>query len=130
MAVRVRFPLRVLQKSSLLADSFFVLVRVTQSVGGVSGDLSLLDCCLPVQILVFAKRLCLKTSFHTSFHNHDNLRLQPSRCGCLSTAATVRFLVVIVGSMNFLVFRFPFSVFRLLALRKPAATVRFPIEVD
>jgi len=53
--------------------------------------LSLLDCCLLVQILVFAKRLCLKTSFHTSFHNHDNLRLQQSRCGHLSTAATVRF---------------------------------------
>ena len=40
MAVRVRFPLRVLQKSSLLADSFFVLVRGNQSVGGGVAELS------------------------------------------------------------------------------------------
>ena len=92
MAVRVRFPLRVQRcPTSYRSRAYLLLVRGNQSVGGVSGNLPLLDCCLLVQILVFAKRLCLKTSFHTSFHNHDNLRLQQSRCGHLSTAATVRF---------------------------------------
>ena len=46
MAVRVRFPLRVLQTefAILIADSFFRTRRVTQSVGGVSGDLSAWSC--------------------------------------------------------------------------------------
>ena len=42
MAVRVRFPLRVLQKFAFYKADFFRTRRVTQSVGGVSGDLSAL----------------------------------------------------------------------------------------
>ncbi|MBE6194940.1 MAG: hypothetical protein E7140_04325 [Rikenellaceae bacterium] len=54
-----------------------------------------------MQILVLVLRLCLKINFHTSPHNHDNLRLQQTRYGLLSTAATVRILLVKICILNF-----------------------------
>ena len=44
MAVRVRFPLRVLQKFAFYEADFFVLVRVTQSVGGGVAEVSAIVC--------------------------------------------------------------------------------------
>ncbi len=47
MAVRVRFPLRVLQPEFAIYDSglwFFVLVRGNQSVGGGMAELSAIVC--------------------------------------------------------------------------------------
>ena len=70
---------------------FFLCVG-DSSVGGGSGDLSTLGCCLPTQIIGFAKRLCPKACLRSSFRKPDNLRLQQPRFGHLSTAATVRAL--------------------------------------
>ena len=44
MAVRVRFPLRVLQKFAFYEADFFVLVRGNRSVGGGVAELSAIVC--------------------------------------------------------------------------------------
>ena len=79
MAVRVRFPLRVLQKFAFYEADFFVLVHVTRSVGGGVAELSALVECAE-----------LLRNFGISFEKY-----------LLKPAATVRFPLRVLNKKEF-----------------------------
>ena len=83
-----------LKRSFLRRTPFSFAQDRTRSVGGVSDDLSAWVCCLLSQIFVFVWWLSLKMNFQPSSAKANNLRLQQPHFGRLSTAATVRVLVV------------------------------------
>ena len=71
----------------------FSQVGEIRSACCASVDLSAWCGSLLSQIIVLVERNYTKTSFRTSFHNPDNLRMPPLHFGLLSASAAVRIII-------------------------------------